>query len=230
MACKAIYMAMSSDLPKMQRIATLSIESGLSYFTVEGYAKEGDWEGEFQKRNKDPLEEEAMSVKVLPTDIAFTTIATELKDFAYLSLTGQKEAVESLMLMVKHYSRKIKTLYYQAGGGIKITPIQETEIDLYADSLNKYLKRLEEYIKPSAIASYLKMAGMETVMAAMPEGVDASAHTPDKLSEALRKLGMRAIFDTPELIEDIESEAVDMMKLELLPEIDARKVKDTENQ
>ena len=169
-------------------------------------------------------------------EVHFQIIGGMLKSFGYKTLGASSRLVNALCMVIEAETIELEALL-NIERTQKLTIMQKTKRETLIASLSEKEKQVREYIKPSSVAQYLKLAGIEAELGKGDDGIEREAFTPAALQEAVEKMMKEAHEEQKQnspikYIEDVDKEQL-RIESELgitLPEIDATKVKDEANE
>jgi len=189
---------------KRKRVA---VEFGTSAGTIRSYevrckAAGDDWSVALHKAAEEAVQKEH-ELKVLEkhsvsTEIGFKDMVVEIKEFAYLTLHTSKKISETAIIMIDYYCGQIQELIKNVGGVGKLDAIQRDEIKIWQGEIKHYHSQIREFLQPAAVATFMRMIGIEEAAKADLDDIDKDAFTMDRLQETLNKMNMVTVLDNEE--------------------------------
>lgn len=213
-------------------------------------AKRHGWEAELKeaqsggiKKLQPPTQatEQEPTAVIEPQGTSFAVIGATVKEFGYRALSVSGMMVNTICMVIEAEAQDLQVLLMTEKLR-KLTLTELTKKRTLIDSISDKEKQMREYLKPSSVAQYLRLSGMEAALANSVEGIDKEAFTPQALLEALEGMvKAKAVADTIDPssnsaaplkgLTDLgaEQEALQSEHGIVLPVVDATKVKDTAN-
>lgn len=171
------------------------------------------------------------------SNVPFTQISSKLKDLAYTVVSTNNEWVKSAAAMMEMYTQKATNVINKWKEHGRLSMISKTDqelVEMYMTKASNYYRMVQDYMKPSALISMLDQLGMKEAIGIVPDGMDPNAFTTAALLKKIEKIFLpegQKLSDTIgnlANIKDVEFEMV--QELKELPDVDARMVKDEDNQ
>ena len=198
-------------------------------------AKKHDWEnkmiGVLQTREADAIKNR--SIKIMETmsitnsDVAFSKIAEDIKGFSYLLIDTSRKAVTTQATIIQYYQGRAEELLQKKIGSGGLSALDEKRLEGYITKMENAEKAVREYLKPSSVARYLQLIGIESAIEPLPDDIDIHAFTPSKLLSAVEEYGMGSVVGNEKFLAEMEESIAGLLSL---PEIDATKVVDEQNE
>ena len=226
----------------------LYLKTGLSPHTLKRYPGKHQWrirwKTHWDKKKKTVTAVEVNdAIKVIldrkdaDLNVPFSTIATQMKDLAYLVVVTNRDMVRTCATMMQFYNQKAQGVMDrwqgQSGGLKSISKTDQALIETYMAKAKEYYMLVKPYMDPSALFGILDQLSMKDALGVMPDGMEEAAFTPAALLKKLEKLAMihgghlAGTIANAEMVEVVRTEVLTDMPD--APEIDGHKVRDEEN-
>jgi hypothetical protein len=230
-------------------IEALSLKTGLAVSSLKRYLGKHEWRVRWKahwdkKKTAVNLEEVDKGIAQIllrrdqdNKEVPLSEMSSRLKDLAFCVIGTNADMVKSCSAMITLYTQKANRVIekWKEHGGIgSISKTDQEMIEMYMTKAKGFYMLVQDYMKPQALLSMLDQIGMKEALGVIPDGVDPSAFTTSALLKKLERLalpsgeGLTETIGNDRLIKDVEYEVVKDMPD--VPDVDARTVRDDENQ
>lgn len=130
----------------------------------------------------------SMKVTVEEEHISLLTMQKQMKSVTFYSLEASKDILMISRVMIKYYYEEIQAVIAEAGGVVaNLDQMGRASIKTYSDEIKYYQKQCAEFLKPSAIARYMQILGVDKLDPSLTE-IMKEAFTPNAILQAVEQI------------------------------------------
>ncbi|MGI4739795.1 MAG: hypothetical protein ACRYG7_31900 [Janthinobacterium lividum] len=201
-----------------ERIRDLAARVGTTPKMILQTAKRHHWETQLSniieaQKTQDAFTKLLDDRAPLTKSIPFSKLADGIKSLSFVALNASLQYVSTTAVLIDFYTKKIAHAVATSGGVTHLDEPTAKQVQSWQAQLAYNTKNIQEYIKPSALASLLGLINFSQQLPTDAGERDDTAFTIDSLYHRLKALGMLSAFDSGQADKAVEGYGP-------LPEID----------